>query len=242
MNDPTTTTIVSPDYSRSFFGHPRGLATLFMTEFFERFTYYGLRAMLVLFLAASATGANPGLWSRWRNRRRGVRAVHGRRLPVLHSGRLDRRSVARPAQRGLHRWRVHRHRQFHPGDSRDTCSLLHRARGGGARHRPAEAERLERGRRAVRGPGGRTARCRLLHLLHGHQSRCGGWSVHRRWPGRRLELAPRLSHLRLRDAHRPRSVQDDARSISAPRGTRRRYPPNSASARGPSWPRLPSRC
>jgi POT family proton-dependent oligopeptide transporter len=60
MSDPTTTTIVSPDYSRSFFGHPRGLATLFMTEFFERFTYYGLRAMLVLFLAAAATGANPG--------------------------------------------------------------------------------------------------------------------------------------------------------------------------------------
>ena len=60
MNDPTTTTIVSPDYSRSFFGHPRGLATLFMTEFFERFTYYGLRTMLVLFLAASTTAANPG--------------------------------------------------------------------------------------------------------------------------------------------------------------------------------------
>jgi POT family proton-dependent oligopeptide transporter len=60
MTDPTTTTIVSPDYSRSFFGHPRGLATLFMTEFFERFTYYGLRTMLVLFLAASTTAANPG--------------------------------------------------------------------------------------------------------------------------------------------------------------------------------------
>ena len=60
MTDPTTTTIVSPDYSRKFFGHPRGLATLFMTEFFERFTYYGLRTMLVLFLAASTTAANPG--------------------------------------------------------------------------------------------------------------------------------------------------------------------------------------
>ncbi len=60
MNDPTSTTIVSPDHSRSFFGHPRGLATLFMTEFFERFTYYGLRTMLVLFLAASTTAANPG--------------------------------------------------------------------------------------------------------------------------------------------------------------------------------------
>jgi proton-dependent oligopeptide transporter, POT family len=60
MSDPTTATNVSPDYSRSFFGHPRGLATLFMTEFFERFTYYGVRTMLVLFLAASTTAANPG--------------------------------------------------------------------------------------------------------------------------------------------------------------------------------------
>ena len=60
MNDPTTTPVVTPDYGRSFFGHPRGLATLFMTEFFERFTYYGLRTMLVLFLAASATAQNPG--------------------------------------------------------------------------------------------------------------------------------------------------------------------------------------
>jgi proton-dependent oligopeptide transporter, POT family len=46
--------------SREFLGHPRGLATLFMTEFFERFTYYGMRALLVLFLVASTTGANPG--------------------------------------------------------------------------------------------------------------------------------------------------------------------------------------
>src|SRR5688572_17585985 len=56
----TTAAAASPDHGRTFLGHPRGLATLFMTEFFERFTYYGLRAMLVLFLAASATGQNPG--------------------------------------------------------------------------------------------------------------------------------------------------------------------------------------
>src|SRR3982751_1831391 len=60
MADSPATPAVPPDYSRSFFGHPRGLATLFMTEFFERFTYYGLRTMLVLFLAASTTAANPG--------------------------------------------------------------------------------------------------------------------------------------------------------------------------------------
>jgi len=44
----------------TFFGHPRGLATLFMTEFFERFTYYGMRALLVLFLVTATDGANPG--------------------------------------------------------------------------------------------------------------------------------------------------------------------------------------
>lgn len=47
--------------ARDFFGHPRGLATLFFTEFWERFSYYGMRALLVLFMAAAVTGANPGL-------------------------------------------------------------------------------------------------------------------------------------------------------------------------------------
>ncbi|MGH8442014.1 MAG: peptide MFS transporter, partial [Nevskiaceae bacterium] len=45
----------------TWLGHPRGLVTLFMTEFFERFTYYGMRALLVLFLTAATTGANAGL-------------------------------------------------------------------------------------------------------------------------------------------------------------------------------------
>jgi len=48
------------DNNKTFLGHPRGLATLFMTEFFERFTYYGMRALLVLFLVAATDGANPG--------------------------------------------------------------------------------------------------------------------------------------------------------------------------------------
>ena len=46
-----------------FFGHPRGLSTLFFTELWERFSYYGLRALLVLFMTAPAGAAatNPGL-------------------------------------------------------------------------------------------------------------------------------------------------------------------------------------
>ena len=41
----------------TFFGHPRGLATLFFTEMWERFSYYGMRAILILFMTAPvATG------------------------------------------------------------------------------------------------------------------------------------------------------------------------------------------
>jgi POT family proton-dependent oligopeptide transporter len=35
-----------------FFGHPRGLSTLFFTELWERFSYYGMRALLILFMTA----------------------------------------------------------------------------------------------------------------------------------------------------------------------------------------------
>jgi POT family proton-dependent oligopeptide transporter len=42
-----------------FFGHPRGLSTLFFTEMWERFSYYGMRAFLILYMTASA--ANGGL-------------------------------------------------------------------------------------------------------------------------------------------------------------------------------------
>jgi len=47
--------------SPRWFGHPRGLATLFFTEMWERFSYYGMRALLILYMTAAATGANPGL-------------------------------------------------------------------------------------------------------------------------------------------------------------------------------------
>ena len=45
----------------TFFGHPRGLFLLFVTEMWERFSYYGMRALLVLYVAAATNAANPGL-------------------------------------------------------------------------------------------------------------------------------------------------------------------------------------
>jgi proton-dependent oligopeptide transporter, POT family len=43
-----------------FFGHPRGLATLFFTEMWERFSYYGMRAILILFMTASVAKGGLG--------------------------------------------------------------------------------------------------------------------------------------------------------------------------------------
>ena len=45
---------------RSFFGHPAGLSTLFFTEMWERFAYYGLRPLLVLFMTAAITSGGFG--------------------------------------------------------------------------------------------------------------------------------------------------------------------------------------
>ena len=45
----------------NFLGHPKGLFLLFVTEMWERFSYYGMRALLVLYAAAATHAANPGL-------------------------------------------------------------------------------------------------------------------------------------------------------------------------------------
>ena len=49
----------SPAAERTFLGQPRGLATLFLTEMWERFSYYGMRAILVLYLIAPPNGESP---------------------------------------------------------------------------------------------------------------------------------------------------------------------------------------
>jgi POT family proton-dependent oligopeptide transporter len=45
---------------RSFFGHPRGLLTLFSTEMWERWSFYGMRSILVAFLVATAAQGGLG--------------------------------------------------------------------------------------------------------------------------------------------------------------------------------------
>jgi POT family proton-dependent oligopeptide transporter len=52
MSPPSTTPATPPSGGRTFFGHPLGLSTLFFTEMWERFSYYGMRAFLILYMTA----------------------------------------------------------------------------------------------------------------------------------------------------------------------------------------------
>ncbi len=57
-------TLTKQAQEKELFGHPVGLYVLFFTEMWERFSYYGMRAILVLYLVAEATADNAGLgWS-----------------------------------------------------------------------------------------------------------------------------------------------------------------------------------
>ena len=58
MADPAPAALAA--YDRAFFGHPRGLSTLFFTEMWERFSYYGMRALLILFMTASVADGGLG--------------------------------------------------------------------------------------------------------------------------------------------------------------------------------------
>jgi POT family proton-dependent oligopeptide transporter len=57
----TQTGLGNAETDRAFFGHPRGLSTLFFSEMWERFSYYGLRALLILFMTASVANGGMGL-------------------------------------------------------------------------------------------------------------------------------------------------------------------------------------
>lgn len=49
-----------PAEGKTFLGHPRGLSTLFFTEMWERFSFYGMRALLILFMTAATQDGGMG--------------------------------------------------------------------------------------------------------------------------------------------------------------------------------------
>lgn len=53
--------IVESIPQKGFFGHPKGLFTLFFTEFWERFSYYGMRAILIYYMYYALKDGGLGL-------------------------------------------------------------------------------------------------------------------------------------------------------------------------------------
>ena len=60
-------TIVKQPHEKELFGHPVGLYILFFVEMWERFSYYGMRAILTLFLAAPVVLGDPQSGYGWSN-------------------------------------------------------------------------------------------------------------------------------------------------------------------------------
>ena len=61
MSKYTEEEIVQSVPQKGFFGHPRGLMTLFFTEFWERFSYYGMRAILLYYMYTSVKDGGLGI-------------------------------------------------------------------------------------------------------------------------------------------------------------------------------------
>jgi POT family proton-dependent oligopeptide transporter len=72
MNELAHTTVVTAAQGKTIFGQPRGLATLFLTEMWERFTYYGMRAVLILYMVAAAREGGLGIDDRTANNAYGL--------------------------------------------------------------------------------------------------------------------------------------------------------------------------
>ena len=104
----------SVPHDRAFFGHPRGLSTLFFTEMWERFSYYGMRALLLLFMTAPRRRA-----AAWASARRTAAPIYGLYTSMVYmmtpARRLDRRSLHRPAPRRALRRDPDRVRPFQHG-------------------------------------------------------------------------------------------------------------------------------
>jgi len=62
-----SSTALKQPHQKELWGHPVGLYVLFFTEMWERFSYYGMRALLVLYMAATTMENDPQSGLGWSN-------------------------------------------------------------------------------------------------------------------------------------------------------------------------------
>ena len=150
MSTPIDATGVSPAEVKDaggFFGHPRGLSTLFFTEMWERFSFYGLRAILFLYMTTEISKGGLAFERPYAGLIMGTYTSGVYWTPLLGGWIADKWLGARRAVlvgRNHHRLRslldghsVHAHLLFGPGADRP-------------RHRLFETKRQHDGRRPLR--------------------------------------------------------------------------------------------
>ena len=128
-------------------GHPRPLWMLFMTEFWERFAFYGIRWALVLYIVAAVLRRRSGDGEAPASR------IYGAYLALVYAAaifggyvadRIDRLPALDPARRGDHGRRPVHDRVAGPDGVQARPGHGHR------RQRPVQAEHLDHGRQALR--------------------------------------------------------------------------------------------
>ena len=210
----------TPDYEvgthddRAFLGHPKGLGYLGFTEACERFSYYSMQTLLVLYMVnylllpgrmeqchrpRLAAGARLSRHFGPAARLGDLRHLHRAGLPHADPRRDHRRQLARPEHDADHRRRADGDRPFPDGDRVGIPLRAARAR---ARRRRFQGQYRDPGRRALR-PERSPPRDGVPDLLHLHQrqrDRRAADLGHARAEGR---LALRLRLRRRGDGARP---------------------------------------
>lgn len=90
MSQTLESAVTSLPAEREIFGQPRGLFTLFLTEMWERFTYYGMRAMLILFMVDAVAHGGLGIDDRTASSIYGLYLAVGYLLSLLGGYIADR--------------------------------------------------------------------------------------------------------------------------------------------------------
>ena len=178
------------------FGHPRGLTFLFATEMWERFSYYGMRALLVLYmvkyLLLPGHAENViGLGALRQRARIDVRAarrpavllahlrpVYRPRLSHAHLRRHPRRPRARPASHHPARRSPDGHRPLHDGVRAAVPVRPDRAH---SRQRRVQAQHVGAGGRPLRARRSRAATAPIRSSMSGSISAPSS----RRWSAER---------------------------------------------------------